>query len=86
MRILKNSGPWISLKPESFPDEESNPTLSTARALKRAKEIIGDRDTKALSTPRKSGKGWRKLSPLRGGGIHRAVVPSYPLSQSIGNR
>ena len=47
MRILKNSGLVDIIKTRNlFPDEEANPTLSTAKALKRAKEIIGDRDTK----------------------------------------
>ena len=47
MRILKNSGLVDIIKTRNlFPDEETNPTLSTAKALKRAKEIIGDRDTK----------------------------------------
>ena len=47
MRILKNSGLVDIIKTRNlFPDEETNPTLSTAKALKRANEIIGDRDTK----------------------------------------
>ncbi|MAM90102.1 MAG: sulfate permease [Opitutaceae bacterium] len=47
MRILNNSGLVDIIKPRNlFPDEESNPTLATAKALKRAKEIIGDRETK----------------------------------------
>lgn len=47
MRILRNSGLVDIIEPRNlFPDEESNPTLATAKALKRAKEIIGDRETK----------------------------------------
>ncbi|MCH2387680.1 MAG: SulP family inorganic anion transporter [Opitutales bacterium] len=47
MRILKNSGLVDIIKTRNlFPEEESNSTLSTAKALKRAKEIIGDRGTK----------------------------------------
>lgn len=45
MRILKDSGLIEQINPTNlFPDEPSNPTLSTAKALKRAKEIIGDRE------------------------------------------
>lgn len=47
MRILRNSGLVDIIKTRNlFPDEGSNPTLATAKALKRAKEIIGDRETK----------------------------------------
>lgn len=42
MRIIRNSGLINTIDPINlFEDEESNPTLSTARALKRAKEILG---------------------------------------------
>ncbi len=45
MKILANSGLVGVINPINlFEDEESNPTLSMAKALKRAKEIIGDRD------------------------------------------
>lgn len=47
MRILRRSGLVDVINPINlFVDEESNPTLSTAKALKRAKEILGDRDAK----------------------------------------
>ncbi len=42
MRIFKNSGLIDVINPTNlFADEESNPTLSTAKALKRAREILG---------------------------------------------
>ncbi len=47
MRILANSDLDAVIGEDNiFPDEESNPTLSTAKALKRAKEIIGDREAR----------------------------------------
>lgn len=47
MRIFKRSGLVDVINSINlFKDEESNPTLSTAKALKRAKDIIGDRETK----------------------------------------
>lgn len=42
MRIFRNSDLIRVIKPENlFEDEEANPTLSTAKALKRAKQILG---------------------------------------------
>ncbi len=42
LRILGNSGLVAIINPINlFADEESNPTLSTAKALKRAKQILG---------------------------------------------
>lgn len=47
MRILEKSGLVNVINPTNlFADEESNPTLSTAKALKRAKAILGDREAK----------------------------------------
>lgn len=47
MRILNRSGLVEVINTENlFEDEESNPTISTAKALKRAKEIIGNRQAK----------------------------------------
>lgn len=47
MRIFKRSGLIEVINSDNlFADEESNPTLSTAKALKRAKEILGDREAK----------------------------------------
>ena len=47
MKILRNSGLVDVINPINlFEDDESNPTMSTAKALKRAKEIIGDRQAK----------------------------------------
>jgi len=47
LRILKRSGLVEVINEENlFVDEESNPTISTAKALKRAKEIIGNRQAK----------------------------------------
>lgn len=47
MKILKASGLVDVINPINlFADEESNPTLSTAKALKRAKVILGDREAK----------------------------------------
>lgn len=47
MRILKKSGLVDVINSNNlFTDEESNPTLSTAKALKRAKVILGDREAK----------------------------------------
>ena len=42
-RVLKNSGLYDVIEERNiFTDEPSNPTLSTAKALKRAKEHLGD--------------------------------------------
>ncbi len=42
LRVLKRSGIFHTLNRENiFPDQPSNPTLSTAKALKRAKQILG---------------------------------------------
>lgn len=42
-RVLKNSGLFDQIEARNiFSDEPSNPTMSTARALKRAKEHLGD--------------------------------------------
>jgi len=47
MRIFKNAELDKIIEPENlFADEETNPTLSTAKALRRAKQIIGDREAK----------------------------------------
>ncbi len=43
IRVLKNSGLLEIIGRENiFPDVTQNPTLSTARALKRAQELLGD--------------------------------------------
>ncbi|MEO0509123.1 MAG: SulP family inorganic anion transporter [Verrucomicrobiota bacterium] len=43
IRVLKNSGLYSYIEERNiFTDDTSNPTLSTARALKRAKEHLGD--------------------------------------------
>ena len=43
VRVLKNSGLLEIIGRENiFPDVTQNPTLSTARALKRAQELLGD--------------------------------------------
>lgn len=43
IRVLKNSGLYEEIEARNiFTDEPSNPTLSTAKALKRAKEHLGD--------------------------------------------
>jgi SulP family sulfate permease len=43
IRVLKNSGLYDYIEGRNiFSDEPSNPTLSTAKALKRAKEHLGD--------------------------------------------
>jgi SulP family sulfate permease len=43
IRVLKNSGLYDYIEERNiFTDEPSNPTLSTAKALKRAKEHLGD--------------------------------------------
>jgi SulP family sulfate permease len=45
IRVLKNSGIYDIIEERNiFTDEASNPTLSTAKALKRAKEHLGDTD------------------------------------------
>ncbi len=45
IRVLKNSGLYDTIEERNiFTDEPSNPTLSTAKALKRAKEHLGDTD------------------------------------------
>lgn len=42
-QVLKNSGLYHEIEERNiFPDEPSNPTMSTAKALKRAKEHLGD--------------------------------------------
>ena len=47
MRIFNNSGLIDTLNPLNvFQEEGTNPTLSTAKALKRAKEILGSSDVK----------------------------------------
>jgi SulP family sulfate permease len=47
IRVLKNSGLYDFLEKRNiFTDDPSNPTMSTARALKRAKERLGDADAK----------------------------------------
>jgi len=57
MRILKASGlDKVINAINLFRDEESNPTLSTAKALKRAKEIIGDREAKVSIYAKDRGK------------------------------
>jgi SulP family sulfate permease len=43
MRVLKNSGIYEQIEERNiFADEPSNPTMSTAKALKRAKDHLGD--------------------------------------------
>jgi len=43
VRVLKNSGLFEYIEERNiFTDEPSNPTLSTAKALKRAKQHLGD--------------------------------------------
>ena len=43
IRVLKNSGIYEQIEERNiFTDEPSNPTMSTAKALKRAKEHLGD--------------------------------------------
>jgi len=43
IRVLKNSGLYGKVEERNiFTDEPSNPTMSTAKALKRAKEHLGD--------------------------------------------
>ncbi|MFP4069958.1 MAG: SulP family inorganic anion transporter [Verrucomicrobiota bacterium] len=45
IRVLKNSGIYDLVEARNiFTDEPQNPTLSTAKALKRAKEHLGDTD------------------------------------------
>lgn len=57
MKILKASGiDEVITKENLFADEESNPTLSTAKALRRAKEIIGDREAKVSIYAKERGK------------------------------
>jgi len=42
VRVLKNSGLFDEIEERNiFTDEPSNPTLSTAKALKRAQEHLG---------------------------------------------
>ena len=49
IRVLKNSGLYDIIEARNiFTDEPSNPTLSTANALKRAKDHLGD-DTANVS-------------------------------------
>ena len=43
IRVLKNSGIYEQIEERNiFTDEPSNPTMSTAKALKRAKDHLGD--------------------------------------------
>ena len=43
MRVLKQSGLYEQIEARNiFTDEPNNPTMSTAKALKRAKEHLGD--------------------------------------------
>jgi SulP family sulfate permease len=43
VRVLRNSGLYEEIEERNiFRDEPGNPTMSTARALKRAKEHLGD--------------------------------------------
>ena len=43
LKVLKNSGLYAKIEERNiFTDEPSNPTMSTAKALKRAKEHLGD--------------------------------------------
>ncbi|MGZ0657133.1 SulP family inorganic anion transporter [Coraliomargarita sp. W4R53] len=43
LKVLNNSGLYAKIEERNiFTDEPSNPTMSTARALKRAKEHLGD--------------------------------------------
>jgi len=43
VRVLKNSGLYDYIEERNvFRDDPSNPTMSTARALRRAKEHLGD--------------------------------------------
>jgi SulP family sulfate permease len=43
IRVLKNSGIYEQIEERNiFADEPSNPTMSTAKALKRAKDHLGD--------------------------------------------
>jgi SulP family sulfate permease len=47
IRVLKNSGLYEFIEARNiYTDDPSNPTMSTARALKRAKEHLGDADAK----------------------------------------
>ena len=47
IRVLKNSGLLnIIGRQNIFPDITQNPTLSTARALKRAQKLLGDKKAK----------------------------------------
>lgn len=59
MRTLTNSGVLKTLNPKNvFPDNSTNPTLSTAMALGRAQEILGDQevDIKIYVNPNKRKK------------------------------
>ncbi|MGJ3241408.1 MAG: SulP family inorganic anion transporter [Opitutales bacterium] len=48
LRVLKNSGLIDYLERKNiFPDNPQNPTLSTARALRRSQQILGDRGKEA---------------------------------------
>ncbi|MFP4166832.1 MAG: SulP family inorganic anion transporter [Opitutales bacterium] len=45
LRVLKNSGLYEAIEDRNiFTDDPKNPTLSTAKALKRAKEHLGDEE------------------------------------------
>lgn len=59
IRTLTESGVMEALNPRNvFPDNHSNPTLSTARALGRAQEVLGDQevDVKIYVNPNKRKK------------------------------
>ena len=46
IRVLKNSGLYENIEARNiYTDDPSNPTLSTAKALKRAQEKIGTIET-----------------------------------------
>ena len=47
LRVFKKSGLYELIGRDNlFPDLRSNPTYSTARAVRRAKEIVGGKKTK----------------------------------------
>ncbi|MEO0796361.1 MAG: SulP family inorganic anion transporter [Verrucomicrobiota bacterium] len=59
MRTLRQSGVMDTLNEKNvFPDTTSNPTMSTAKALRRAQEILGDQmvDVKIYVNPNKRKK------------------------------
>lgn len=67
LRILQNSGLVAAINPINlFPDEGENPTLSTAKALRRAKEILGHQTPKvSIYAKQKRAKDEAKGSPLQ---------------------